>query len=288
MKYTPKLPPEGINTSKENHLKEFAILTGGVLGLVLITVAILGLLANYLVSYIPIEFENEYFASQFVEHPVEKGKHHKTEIWLNQRVNEMRTHYSSEEEDKFRFNVRVVEMKEANAFVFPGGNIGVTTGLLDLMETENGLAMVLAHEMAHQYKRHPLRSMGRSVVIGLTLMVFTGMDNNDLVSSLIGNTAMLEQLAFSREQESEADAIGVELLQKTYGHADGASEFFQKMRDKKENRYAPPAFLSTHPDVENRVLTLQEMERVYPGKSKPLPKFIKREKNASSSARNSI
>ena len=49
--------PEGINTTKENHLKEFAILTGGVLGIVLVAVAILSLLANYLVSYIPIEFE---------------------------------------------------------------------------------------------------------------------------------------------------------------------------------------------------------------------------------------
>ncbi|MDH5593418.1 MAG: M48 family metallopeptidase [Gammaproteobacteria bacterium] len=278
MKYTPKLPPEGINTSSENHLKEFALLTGGVLGIVLVTVAILSLLVNHLVSYIPIEFENEYFASQFIEHPVEEGKYHQTEIWLNQRVNEMRTHYSGEDEDKFRFHVRVVEMKEPNAFVFPGGNIGVTTGLLEMMETENGLVMVLAHEMAHQYKRHPLRSMGRGVVIGLTLMVFTGMENSSLVSNLIGNAAMLEQLAFSREQESDADAIGVELLQQTYGHASGATEFFRKMRNKKESRYMPPAFLSTHPDVENRILKLQEMERMYPGKTKPLPKFIKEKK----------
>ncbi len=278
MKYIAKLPPEGINTTKENHLKEFAILTGGVLGIVLVAVAVLSLLANHLVSYIPIEFENEHFASQFVEQPIVEGKHHKIESWLNQRVTEMHNYYAGEHKDKFRFNVRVVEMEEANAFVFPGGNISVTTGLLKLMETENGLAMVLAHEMAHQYKRHPLRSMGRGVVIGLTLMVFSGMENSSWISSLVGNTAMLEQLAFSREQESDADTIGVELLRNTYGHASGASEFFFKMRDKKENHYTPPAFFSTHPDVENRISELQEMEKIYPGKSRQLPKFIKQER----------
>ncbi len=280
MEYEPKIVPEGINTSKEHPLREFFIL---VFGLAAVIVAITGLLAlstDYLMQYIPLEKEHEWFSNEaWIDENVpapnadtESTLQAEAELYLQQLLERLR----QEGKPDYRFTVDLLESEVPNAFVIPGGHIFVTSGLLGSVKSENGLAMVLAHEMGHQYYRHPLRSLGRGVVISLALMVISGVESDALVGRFVGNTAVLTSLGFSREQEREADSLGVELLKQHYGHASGSIEFFETMKAQPEANSDLPGFLSTHPGIDERLELLRDHSQRASGDKTPLPAAIAR------------
>ncbi len=265
MKYTAKLPPEGINVSKRNHLKDFFILLTGFIGLLFIAVMILAALADKLVTYIPIDIEKQLFQEMhrlapFAADPTsERGK---VETYLKNLLAKINKgwpaaskKHTGTSEKRQKFTIAVVHMNTPNAFILPGGHIGVTHGLLRLVKSENGLAMVLAHEIAHQYKRHPLRSLGRGIVVLLALSTFTSADDSWVVGSLSNSVARIGFLKFSRDQEREADKLGLTLLLNLYGHNKGAGEFFEAI-SKTKKTHSSPSFLQSHPAVPDRLTFL--------------------------------
>ncbi|MDJ0778202.1 MAG: M48 family metallopeptidase [Gammaproteobacteria bacterium] len=272
MDYEPKIIPEGINTSREHPLREFFLLVGGISLVVVLLVSVLAASADFLLGYIPVEKENQWFAQRHDSSAGDTGPaaEREVEAYLQQLSNRLR----DPARPGFRFDLSLLENPAPNAFVLPGGHIVVTSGLLDAVESENGLAMVVAHEMAHQYHRHPLRSLGRGVVIALALVAISGADGSGLAQQFVGGTAVLTQLGYSREQEREADATGLELLLRQYGHSGGAVEFFAAVRELPLADDEPPVFLSTHPGIDERIDMLQAHARHNDGPITPLPAVI--------------
>lgn len=273
MKYTPKTLPEGINTSTEHPLREFALLTSGVIAAVLLLILVASLLSDYLVRFIPVEMENRWLSAQASLQPGDETaspEQQALESYLQSLIEQL----GDDEHRNYTFTVRVIDEPTPNAFVVPGGHIFVTSGLLSMVTSENALAMVLGHEMAHQYHRDPIRSLGRGIVIVLALVAISGADAGDLVQSFVADTANLGQLAYSREQEADADETGVELLMRHYGHAQGASEFFRALDDSRSYDSHTPFFLRTHPGTEDRIEFLRHYEMERSGPLKPLPDFI--------------
>lgn len=277
MKYTPVQPPEGINVTPEHPLKAFFILTAGTIGLVLIIVAILGFAADYIVGFIPVEYEQSLFSEEkiyLMPFPEDENpKAQAVQQYLQSLVDDVHA-LAGDDFTKHKFNVAVSETDEPNAFAAPGGHIIVTKGLLQSVESENGLCMVLAHEMSHHYKRHSLRSTGRGLVIGLFLLAMVGADGSSLTQQVLGQTAVMGNLAFSREQEAAADSFAVELLLKYYGHTSGAAEFFQYIQNQDSVVAEIPSFLNTHPSTDDRISTLANLEDLHSGDKKPLAKFV--------------
>ena len=276
MKYTPVQPPEGINVSDEHPLKSFFILSAGTIGLVFGVLLILSLVADFIVGYIPVEYERSLFENQNLGELIagtEGETSAEVEAYLQQLVDSLHQQADNEYQDH-QFKVSLSPMMEPNAFAAPGGHIIVTTGLLNSIESENGLAMVLAHEIGHHYERHPLRGMGRGIVVGLFLITLSGFDGAGLAESFLGQTTLIGQLAYSRKQETDADKIGVDLLTRHYQHASGASEFFAYIEREGLHEHAPPAFLSTHPSPEKRLEYLSQSEQQKPGKKTPLPQIV--------------
>jgi len=103
--------------------------------------------------------------------------------------------------------------------------VTVTSGLLDLVETEIGRALVLGHEIGHLEHRHGLKRLGRSLLLA-GAMTMIGMDS----SSLLKQSPMLAEMKHSRSQEEESDTFGLELVYAKYGTTDGAMEFFEDIR----------------------------------------------------------
>ncbi|MCP4387757.1 MAG: M48 family metallopeptidase [Gammaproteobacteria bacterium] len=276
MVYEPKIIPEGINTSKEHPLREFAVLVFGIAVVIVIITSLLAVSTDYLIQYIPLKKEHEWFANEMsIENKlpqpeVDTSLRDEVEQQLQRLVEQLR----QQDKPEFRFTVGLFDSDVPNAFVMPGGRIFITSGLLRSVASENGLAMVLAHEMGHQYHRHPLRSLGRGVVISLALMVVSGTENDALVESFVGNTAVLTSLGFNREQEHEADLLGIDLLIQRYGHASGSTEFFETMREQSRADSELPEFLSTHPGVDQRIDLLRERGRQSSGDKTPLPEVI--------------
>jgi Zn-dependent protease with chaperone function len=157
--------------------------------------------------------------------------------------------------------------KEPNAFALPGGTVGVTKGLLDLVQGDVGLAMVIGHELGHQQHRDSLRHMGRSLIMSTILMVAVG-DPGFLVGTVVG----LAEKSHSRKQELAADDYGIRLVHRLYGTTEGTLEFFTKIQSKS----ALPGgrmlgMLSTHPLTPDRIERLKQisMELERPGGKGP-------------------
>jgi len=278
VKYTPVQPPEGINVTDEHPLKSFLILTAGTVAVIIAIVTLLGLSADYLVKYIPVEYEQDLFGKDnlyLMPFPADESEMGlQVTEYVQNLVDELHA-VAGEEFSKHDFQVVVADEDETNAFAAPGGHIVVTRGLFSSVNSENGLSMILAHEMAHHYERHPLRSTGRGLVVSLFLLAILGADGSSILQGFLGNTASITNLAFSRQQETDSDVFASRLLIKFYGHASGAAEFFEHINLEQDSATEVPAFLSTHPATDERIKHLMGLENKHSGDKKQLPEFIK-------------
>ncbi len=155
--------------------------------------------------------------------------------------------------DEFAWKLTIIDDNTLNAFCTPGGHIYFYTGLIKYLDSGDHLIGVLGHEMAHADKRHTSQSLQREYGLSVLLSIVTG-----------GNPGMLTQIAaslvsldYSREHETEADAWSVEYLAQTNYACNGAAGFFQKLIDQGSGS-SGPAFLSTHPNPDNRVQKINQ------------------------------
>lgn len=156
--------------------------------------------------------------------------------------------------------------KMANAFALPGGKVAVYTGMFPVARTEGGLAAVMAHEVGHVLARHGGERLSQGLLAQMgAAAVQVGMagSNPGVVQGVMvayglgANVGVL--LPYSRLQESEADGIGVILMAQAGYDPREAVQLWQRMA--KQDRQAPPEFLSTHPSPGTRI---QELERLMP------------------------
>ena len=151
--------------------------------------------------------------------------------------------------------VFVVEGSMINAFATLGGYIFVFDGLIEAVDNENGLAMVLGHEIAHVHHRDPLLGTGRAMLIQLALSTFSG-NGLDPNTVNVGSDVLLNQ--YSRDQELAADALGLELVQSRYEHVGGATRLFEIIRNDADDVQLAE-FLSTHPDTGARIERIKSL-----------------------------
>lgn len=163
--------------------------------------------------------------------------------------------------DLFPWRIRIIKNDTTlNAFCTPGGYIYFYTGILKFLESEDQVAGVMGHEMAHADKRHSTDAMTREYGIQLLLDVVFGQNKGQLARIAAG----LGSLKYSRKAETEADMFSVEWLYQTAYNAKGAAGFFQKMIDMGAQN--PPQFLSTHPNPDNRVKAIEDKWTALGGK----------------------
>jgi beta-barrel assembly-enhancing protease len=274
MEFEAKQIPEGINTSQEHPLKEFFILLTGVAFLVGIVFFILVLLSDYLVQYIPLEKEQQWFSSSTMASFIDQNSSPE-ELSVNEYLLKLVNQLDPSTSGSSYYSIQLIDEESPNAFITPGGHIFVTSGLFSLVNSENALAMVIAHEMAHQIHRHPIKSLGRGMVIGMVAMIFTGIDGSEWASQMLANTFNLGLLAYSRDQEREADQTGLQLLVDYYGHSAGSQYFFTQMMQNSEHKQSKLSeYLSTHPNIEDRLKYLEQHAVNENAELTPLPEFI--------------
>lgn len=155
--------------------------------------------------------------------------------------------------DEFVWEVKIIDDNETlNAFCTPGGYIYVYTGLIKYLDSEDQLAGVMGHEIAHAALRHSTRQMSKIYGIQVLLQVATGKADPGLLEQI---AVGLVNLKFSRGHETESDNGSVEYLCATGYNAAGAAGFFKKIEEAGGGQ--PPQFLSTHPNPKNRVQNIE-------------------------------
>jgi predicted Zn-dependent protease len=174
---------------------------------------------------------------------------------------------ASHDKPGFVWKVTLLRKDEANAYCLPGGKIVVYTGILPLVGNDAGLATVLGHEVAHATAEHAAERIERE---HLTDVAFTP-GQYIHVRALLGVGGTAASLHFSRDQESEADHIGLIYLARAGYDPHQAVAFWQRMRRAASSQKAPPEFLSDHPSDEHRIQRIEgwmpeaERAREHPG-----------------------
>lgn len=163
----------------------------------------------------------------------------------------------------WEFNV-VDDPNTVNAFCMPGGKVVVYTGIIKVAQTEDALAVVMGHEIAHALANHGNERMSQGVVaqLGLTsLQVALAQKPAQTRELLLAAAGMGTQvgvlLPFSRKHESEADEIGLYLMAMAGYDPNAAAPFWERMN--KSGGARPPEFLSTHPDPSRRSERLRQL-----------------------------
>lgn len=177
--------------------------------------------------------------------------------------------------DDKRLSLILVSNPTLNAFAVPGGVVGVNNGIFLYAENEQELAGVLAHELAHLSQRHFVRSLEKSrqnsiptmagLLAGLVLMTTTGSDAG--VATVMATQAanMESQLRFSRENEAEADRVGMQTLVNADMDPRAMPAMFERMnRSARFMGDRPPEFLLSHPVTEKRIADTRNRADQYP------------------------
>lgn len=258
----PKIP-EGINASSEHPLKEFALLLVAIGGFVIVLVVTLSIMAEMFAGYVPFSWEKKLTASfegqdqqelSIEELPEEQALLHGVEFAIKELGEALVPHADLPEEMQLTFHL--MDEGVPNAFATLGGHIFVTTGLLSALESENGLAMVMAHEIAHIKDRHPVKALSRGALIQLVLSVTVGSQDSAALQAVLGNTGLLTLMSFNRDMERDADSAALLTLERKYGHVVGADEFFVKMS---QQIMSPEwqSFFQTHPHTDSRIENIE-------------------------------
>ena len=178
----------------------------------------------------------------------------------------------------FEFKFYVINELDPNAFAIPGGYIFINTGLITLAENEQEIAGVLAHEISHVTQRHIAKMIEKSKVLSIAtlaamvagMLAGRGGAGSAASVAMAQGTAGALQLKFSREIEQDADQHGLNLLIKAGYDPYGMINFFNRLQ-KVSMAIAPkvPAYLLSHPAIENRISLLENILQMGPKPTGP-------------------
>jgi predicted Zn-dependent protease len=197
---------------------------------------------------------------------------------VNEYINEIGSRIAAQTSDgDHDFTFFVIEDQRINAFALPGGYIGVHTGLLEATRSEDELAGVVAHEVAHVSQRHIARAIHASsrqsllstaIMLGAMIAGAAGASSDVMQAGIAvaQGTAAQSQINFTRSNEHEADRVGIAALADAGFDPYGMASFFDVMS--RQNSRAPdersPAFLMTHPVTSSRIAEARDRARQFP------------------------
>ncbi len=160
------------------------------------------------------------------------------------------------------YHFAVLDSPVINAFAVPGGYVYVTRGILALMSSEAELATVIGHELGHISARHSLRRLSQMILVQTGLALVSAVDKRLAeIAGLVGVGMQLLFLKYSRDDEYQADSLGVEYARKAGWSPQFMIDFFsalEKIGDLSGGR-SLPGFLSTHPLTKDRIEKVKTM-----------------------------
>jgi Zn-dependent protease with chaperone function len=157
----------------------------------------------------------------------------------------------------WQWEVNLIGSSQINAFCMPGGKIAFYTGILDKLQlNEDEQAMIMGHEMAHALREHARERLAKTQATSLGLSIgaqLLGLGDLGNVAANLGT--QLLSLKYSRDDETEADLVGLELAARGAYRPQASVSLWEKMTS--QNGAGGPGFLSTHPSGPNRIRELQ-------------------------------
>ncbi len=159
---------------------------------------------------------------------------------------------------QWKWEINLIGSKQINAFCMPGGKIGFYTGILDQLQlTDDEVAQVMGHEIAHALREHARARMGKGAATNIGASIVSQvLGLGDLGRTVAGYGVELLSLKFSRDDETEADLVGLELAARAGYDPRAGISLWKKMQA--ANKGAPPQWLSTHPAGSSRIAEIEK------------------------------
>jgi predicted Zn-dependent protease len=201
----------------------------------------------------------------------QKSKSSPTQVKLNELLDQLEAQLPAKQRQGHDYKVLYIPDDVVNAAAIPGDRILIFKGLLKEAKSENEITMVLGHELGHFIHRDHLRGLGTGLVVQMGMMVLLGRDAGDMATAAASSVGAIATAQFSQSQERQADEVGLTLLNKVYGHAAGATDFFDRISRKADSGMP---LLESHPTPKSRIVELNQLvkKRQYKlGEKRPLP-----------------
>ena len=250
----PKLP-ENINVTRHHPLKTFFKLLAMAALLAVIVIVGLNVTAQYVAKYVPFKFETA-IASQF---ELVESDPSEEQVYLQALADKILA--KSDADEDIKITVHYSDEDVVNAFATLGGHVYFYKGLVEKLKSEQALAMVMGHEIAHVVNRDPITALGRGLSTAIALSAIFGSSDNALIRRFVGSGELLTSLKYSRDHEHQADEDGFNWIHKLYGHACGAEdlfELFENMQSDDDNFI--PQILTTHPYASKRLERIKDKQ----------------------------
>ncbi len=259
MQYENRVPDEAVNYSTEHPLREFAWLVVGMFALIAGGAALIGFFAGEIAARLPFSVEKD-FSKSIAQYWQDKPR--------DAAADEARTalraiaaklapamHLPPGMEIQVHYSPDGV----TNAFATLGGNVVFYRGLLEKFDSEDAVAMVMAHEIAHARLRHPAAGLGRGIAVGLTLSLISSGAGQGVAGNAMQTAGVLPLLHYSRDQEAAADAEAMAALAAVYGHLGGARDTFTTFAKLGAPGGSQVSILRTHPLTSERIASIERL-----------------------------
>jgi Zn-dependent protease with chaperone function len=269
-----RLPPEDLLERDEHPLRELAWLLAASLAALAVLVLATGFVARWLAPQLPFEHELALAERLFDEAPAADAATRERRAALQTLADRVAATMTLPP------GMRVVVSDEpselVNAYATVGGRIRIFHGLLRQLDSEEALAALLAHEIAHVKHRHVAAGMGHGLAVVLVMAVVTPEGAAQAAQGLLGGAAQLGLLGYSREAERQADAEALAASLALYGHGGGLARLFAVLPQ--ADAPAGTARLRSHPDTAERLALLEAAAAArgatLSGPATPLPKSL--------------
>lgn len=255
MQYQPGLPEHNDNVSHQQPGKEFLLLATSAIALVLLVVWLTGLAVDWAVEKIDPQTEGQLLAqiSESIDWDDASNAEQKA------AVEALLQPLLACVDQPYQIQLIIKDDPAPNAFAVPGGQMWVTSGLLQSSLSENGLSFVLGHELGHFANRDHLRGLGRSLVWWVLSRSLLGGDSG--VSQLLSPSLLLGEAQHSQARESAADITGLIALQCRYGHVGGAADFFENLQRQHPESLPGMHYFESHPELQARIENLRALAK---------------------------
>jgi hypothetical protein len=245
----PEPPPSGLNAAGKSAVLEFFEMAVGIVGFIAVVYYMSGVTLNILADKVPAAFERK--MASLVDLDRFETPFYAVEA-------ERETQRLADELGKIngdngpRYTVRIHDSGRMETLALPGNHIVITSGLLNVIESENELVFFLAGAMGHFQNREHLRALGR----GAAVIFLVSSGPGDGWANFIKKRIPLRDPRFSFRQVAAADRFALDVLERRYGHVGGALDFFRRV----EAAQGPEAMAGLFParhSIDDRVDELQ-------------------------------
>jgi len=242
-----------VSAGQGSQLKELAKLLSLALVLIITAYLSVGYITETLVSSISIENEKKWLGKLNVyqldfKQAEPSDKYQRAENILHRLS-------SNPEVPKLDYKLVILKNKSLNAFAFPGGTIGITSGLFDAITNDTALAFVIGHELGHFKHRHHLKGFSRAITTSIVFSILFGSESDLQLTQQI---MLLLDKRHSQKQEIASDKFSATLVFNTLGTTENIMQLFDVLKQSESHKLRI-GFLDTHPSSQSRIARLKKL-----------------------------